>query len=574
MPYTYGVLMASHTYWTTVFMSRAPLMQFTGRHGEGEMQVQALEALMDYQVQVGGMLVPMYIWLLDVGKYGSGVVGHYWTDEVRQVSEIVEQEEMFMGVIATGKTKKAKQTRQVPGYSGNKLFNIRPQDFIPDPRVPFSRFQEGEFAGRYFELGWNQVIRRKQQGFYTNIDALITKGAGAGNQFDTDRDMGSDQIDIPNNNEDIFGRDIHSKNTADILKGYELAVELVPKDWGLGKSDFPEKWMFTLTADFEVVIGAQPLGALHGEFPYDIMELEPEGYGLANRGIPEILDPVQRTMDWLINSHFYNVRKTLNNQFIADPSRLVMKDILEPQAGGVIRAKPAAYGTDVRNAIHQLQVHDVTRNNLADINIMNEVGQRTFGVNDQILGMLGPSGGRRSATEVRTSSTFGTNRLKTNAEYFSAMGWIPMASKMLQNTQQFYDANKKFRIVGDMATQAGPGFMDVTPETIAGFYDLVPIDGTLPVDRFAQANLWRELMGQLRNFPEISQEYDMSKIFSWVAQLAGMKNINQFKVQMVADDVALREAEKGNLVPVGEGGPGGDLEAIPTGQLSGVGPTA
>jgi len=39
VPYSYGALMASHTYWTTVFMSRTPVLQFDGRHGETQMQV-------------------------------------------------------------------------------------------------------------------------------------------------------------------------------------------------------------------------------------------------------------------------------------------------------------------------------------------------------------------------------------------------------------------------------------------------------------------------------------------------------------------------------------------------------
>ena len=88
LPYTYGVLMSSHTYWTTVFMSRAPILQFSGRHGEGEQQVQAVDAVIDYQVQVGGMLVPLYIWLLDPGKYGVGVLGTYWDEEVNTVSAL------------------------------------------------------------------------------------------------------------------------------------------------------------------------------------------------------------------------------------------------------------------------------------------------------------------------------------------------------------------------------------------------------------------------------------------------------------------------------------------------------
>src|SRR5215470_9107689 len=76
IPYTYGMLMSAHTYWTSVFFARAPIHQYMGRHGEAEMQVMALEALVGYQVETGMMIPPYYIWLYDAGKYGHGVLGN------------------------------------------------------------------------------------------------------------------------------------------------------------------------------------------------------------------------------------------------------------------------------------------------------------------------------------------------------------------------------------------------------------------------------------------------------------------------------------------------------------------
>ena len=571
IPYSYGVLLASHTYWTTVFLSRTPIMQFAGRHGEGEQQTQALEALIDYQVHVGGMMVPFYIWLLDVGKYGQGVIGTFWDEEVATIAEIQEVEEKLAGVIPTGKFTRRKITREVPGYTGNKIFNVRPFDFFPDPRVPVARFQDGEFCGRYFELGWNEVLRRRDAGFYTNTDRLRRDGTS---RLLGAREAGSAQLELPAT-DDIFA-ELGSRKSADVVKGFECHVELVPSVWGLGKGEKPEKWVFTVTSDWEIVLGAQPLGAIHNKFPFHVIELEPEGYGLAPRGIPEILDPIQRTMDWLINSHFYNVRKTLNNQVIVDPSRIVMKDVLDPRPGGVIRTKPAAYGQAVADALHQLPMVDITRGHLADIQIMNQIGQRASGVNDQILGLLNSGSSRRTATEVRTSSSFGINRLKTSAEYFSAMGWEPLGQMLVQNSQQYYDMDRKFKIVGDLAQSAGQRFINVDPLSLSGFFDFVPVDGTLPADRFAQANLWRELLGQLRNFPQLLQQYDIGKIFSWVAQLAGLKNINQFKVQLTPDAVAAQQAQAGNVVPLGGSGAAVDATnpaRVPTGQVSGLGPT-
>ena len=105
----------------------------------------------------------------------------------------------------------------------------------------------------------------------------------------------------------------------------------------------------------------------------------------------------------------------------------------------------------------------------------------------------------------------------------------------------------KFKLVGDVALLS-PTFAEVTPDQIAGFYDYEPVDGTLPVDRFAQANLWQMIMGQLRYYPQIMMQYDIAKIFAWVAHLAGIKNMSQFRV--VPDQQLLNSAQSGNVVPI------------------------
>ncbi len=564
IPYSYGVLMASHTYWTTVFMSRAPVMQFSGRHGETEQATQAIEALIDYQMQVGGMMVPLYIWLLDVGKYGVGIVGDYWDINESVIVEITKEEELILGLIKTGRTKKRKRSKRIQSYAGNRLLNVRPYDFFPDPRVPIHRFQEGEFCTIYNELGWNSVLKRADQGFYTNIKRLQKGDQGNAGA----REAGSGQLELPGDG--IPG--LFDKKAGDITKLYECYIELVPNKWGLGKSNFPEKWVFTVTSDYLTVIGAQPLGALHDKFPFQVIEYEPEGYSLVNRSIPEVLEPVQNTLDWLFNSHFYNVRKTLNNQFVVDPSKVVMKDVLDPLPGGTIRLKPEAYGTDVKTVLAQLAVVDITQGHLRDAPIVRELGQQAVGVNDQIMGAL-QGGGRKSATEIRTSSTFGVNRLKSGAEYMSAMGWGPLSQMILQNTQQFFEDERKFKLVGDLALEAGPQFIDVDPEAIAGFFDFVPIDGTLPVDRFAQANLWKELLAGMVRFPQVLERYDIGRIFGWVAQLAGLKNINQFRIDLQPDGQVQQQAQAGNVIPLGGGRV--DLErAGEPGQVPNVGPTA
>lgn len=543
LPYTYAMMMSVHTYLTSVFFSRSPVHQFSGRHGEGEMQIQAIEALVAYQVDVGEMLAPYYIWMYDGCKYGLGVLGSYWADEKIHYGQLVEYENP-----ETGKVELLQTTEEIQGYRGNRSFNVSPWDFIWDSRFPVGQLQKGEFVGRRIRQGWNEVKRRENAGWYTNVDEIKTYMGERSTS-----EQSSSALKRPDleqwqiyEDEDTTGKRV--SNPA-VVEFWEVVIELIPNEWDLGSSTMPQKWVFTVTENCNLIVGCSPLGYMHGKFPYDVIEPEIEGYGLMGRGIPDIMEPIQNTMDWLVNAHFFNVRASLNNQFLIDPSRVVMSDTEEDGPGFIWRLRPEAYGTDIRNSFMQIPVTDVTRQHVNDLQVMQTVAERALGVNDQIMGALGGSG-RKTATEVRTTTSFGVNRQKTQAEWISASAFAPHAQKLVQTSQQKFDMEGKVRIVGDLANYAGQQFLSVTPDTIGGFFDFVPVDGTLPVDRMAQANLWKEILGTIARVPAIGAGYDLQKLFGWMATLAGIKNINQMKVQLAPPEQLQQQAVSGNTVPV------------------------
>lgn len=561
LPYTYALVMAAHTYLTSVFFSRSPIHQFSGRHGEGEQQVQALEAIIAYQVEIGEMLGPYYLWFYDSLKYGLGVIEEYWDKEIVQFSSIQELpdpndplgQQMIKGQIRV----------QMPGYEGARICNVSPWDFLPDPRVPVGRFQEGEFVFIRKQLSWSQLVRRKKLGYYMNTDVLNT----------------------PEGIKDFVGMAVTSQlvrpetspfilDTDDLphppsVPIYEGCVELVPSEWGLGDSDFPEKWMFTITADLATLIGVQPHGAMHCKFPYGVIESEVEAYGTYNRGIPDIVEPVQNTLDWLINQHFFNVRAALNNQFIIDPSKVVVDDAEDGGPGFVWRLRPEAYGQDIKSFVYQVPVVDMTRGHVQDMQTMLAIGERITGINDQILGVLA-GGGRKTATEVRTSTGFGVNRQKTVAEYISATGFAQHAQRLVQLTQQYFSAERKFKVAGslmqEMSNNQVMNFVDVNPTNIKGFFDVVPVDGTLPVDRLALANLWKDILLQMRSVPGLIMQYDLGRIFAHVANLAGIRNLNQFKIEIGSPASLMQQSDAGNIVPIrpSAGGGGRNPAGVPT----------
>lgn len=558
IPYSYAMLLTAHTYYTSVFLARDPIFQLRGRHGESQTAEMALESLLDYQLQAGGGMPALFVWLMDIGKYSHGVLGHYWDKEEFTLTKLVDQPKTFLGVPIPGTMEKVQTSETVTGFEGNRLYNVRPADFLTDPRVPLFRFQEGEFCIVFDKVGWVKIASRAASGKYYNLKVLKDSGA-RGEEDDRLGSTGHDS-NLPGEDLAFYNVEDAHPSTVDL---YEFHWDVIPSELGLGSSNRPEKWVFTI-ANKSVVLSAQPLGLAHNKYPFDVIPFEVEGYNVFNRSMLEVLDPLNKTMEWLFNSHFYNVRAALNNMFLVDPSKVNVRDLEEPGPGKMIRLKPAAYGQDVRTMLSQFPVQDITRANLSDSETVAQLAQRITGVSDNVMGSVN-AGGRKTATEVRSSTSFGINRLKTNCEWFSSVGFGPLASKLYMSTQQLYTGEKKFRIIGDQAIWADQ-YMNVNPSMIAGMYDFVPVDGSMPVDRFAQANLWQQMLGGLSKVPGALEQYDLGKIFAFVAQLGGLKNINKFKINVVPDGMMQGQAQAGNVVPM-------RTNLNEPGQIPGMGPT-
>jgi len=558
IPYSYAMLLTAHTYYTSVFLSRDPIFQMKGRHGESQDAETAIESLLDYQLNSGGGMPALFIWLMDVGKYSHGVLGHYWDKEEFPMTRLVDKPKTFLGMPIPGTSEQVQETTMQVGFEGNRLYNVRPADFLPDPRVPLFRFQDGEFCIVFDKVGWIKVATKAASGQYYNVKYL--EEGGSFSEGDDRLAATGHDSNLPGEDLAFYKTDDKHPNTVDL---HEFHWTVIPSELGVGTGTRPEKWVFTI-ANKKVVLSAQPLGLAHNKYPFDVIPFEVEGYNVFNRSMLEVLDPLNKTMEWLFNSHFYNVRAALNNMFLADPSKVNMRDLEEPGPGKIIRLKPAAYGADVRTLMQQFQVQDITRANLQDSDTVAALAQRVTGVSDNVMGSVN-TGGRKTATEVRSSTTFGINRLKTNCEWFSATGFGPLATKLTMSTQQLYAGEKKFRILGDQAMWAEP-YININPQLIAGMYDFVPVDGTMPVDRFAQVNLWQQLMASMARVPGALQQYDLSKIFAFVAQLGGLKNINRFRIQVVPDGVLQRQATAGNMVPM-------RANVNEPGQIPGMGPT-
>lgn len=552
VPYTFATIMTAHTYWASVFLSRAPIYQLQGRHGETQDSVEAFEAVLDYQKTVGEHAVPLYNWGFDMHKYGLGVIGSYWDERSATISRMVDAPVTIMGVPILNKTKKVMQTVTVPTYAGNALYNVRPYDWFPDPRVAITSFQRGEFCGRDTQMAWHEILEGQQRGDYFNVNQLAARmSATNSSMFDTED--GSNNVNLPDKPGQVgVSEQVPGPGFANI---HEMGIRIIPSVLGLGPSNKTEIWVFTI-ANGSVIIGAKPQGLYHDRFAFDIQEFGFGAHSFMKMSLTEVMDPLNETISWLLNSHFYNVRKALNDVRVVDPSRIVMKDLISPIERGIVRLKPEAYGTDTRTAVTQLAVPDMTQSHLRDIGVMEQMIQRITGVVDELMGISGGPD-RESATGVRTRTGSAVSRLRTIAEYNSALGFSPLIAKLVSNTQQLMSMEQKFRVAGLDNMANAQRFMDVSPQNIAGFYDFVPVDGTLPIDRLAQANFWKELTMQLAQSPMLASQFDLVSMVQHIMRLQGEKNINRFRLQVMPPGQLQQGVQAGNLVPINGGKSGG-----------------
>jgi len=559
VPYTYAIIMTAHTYYTSVMLSRAPLWQYTARHGATQDSIMAVEAVMDYQLKSGQQLPVLYNWLYDMARYSLGIVGCYWEREEKIVCRYEMQQQTILGV-PFGGTKKTKVEEILPGYIGNKLFNVRPYDFYPDPRVAMWKFQEGEFVIHQTSEGYHNLLAtaHTNPGYYINLEQLGKIMREKGNA----RPQGSSRVELP-----FQPGEAATAPGPGFLTITDAYIKLIPKVWGLGNSNRVEVWCFQIAED-TVVISCKPLGLYHNKFPFSLMEGNFGSEEFAKFGMLEIIKPLTDILTWLVNSHFYNVRRIVNNQLVVDPSKITMKDLTKP-GQRVIRLKPNAFGQDVRTAVHQLQMTDVTRTHMGDIAFVEQMIQRVSSVVDNVMGMVNQSG-RKTATEVRSSTGYSTSRLKTPVEYNSCLAFDPLSQMMLSNTQQLLDIDRKYAVAGNMLENAQT-FLEAGPQQIAGDYDFVSVDGTLPVDRLAQANFWKEMIMQLGKSP-MAMQWDMNKLIAHTMKLQGERNIDRFQIKIGSPEHLQQQAQMGNVVPIGgKGGPGpGRAGGAPTGTSGGT----
>jgi hypothetical protein len=553
IPYSFATLSTISTYLLQVFAGRRPNLH-VGSYGPEVENAMRMEIVLQYQCDHNRIIKEWWKWFNDMGLYGLGILINRWTIEKAKRTMELTRPVMDLGS-STFRPEQFREQQDIVSYEGNKVFALDPFMFYPDPRVPMSEVNEkGEFVfWRTFE-GKHLLKRQENRGLLKWVDhAPVSIGTSTTGQLLSARALlsgGEPHAGGPWDWQMVSGTGNYQVDTC--------SIDIIPRELGIGHSERVEKWIFTILNRGQIVQAEMQMDD-HDQHPVVVAEPYGMGYSFGSVGMSDYIGPIQDSMSWFLNSHMENVRTAINNMLVVDPHAVEMQDVRRPGPGKLIRLKKTALGRDVRTAVNQLPVVDITRGHIDSMQKFFDIGQKVSAVSENLLG-LQDTGGRKTATEVRTSSEAAASRLAAIARVVSAQGMTALTHQMSLNTQQWMSQDFYVRVVGSDGAMYPIG---IQRDQVAGDYYYPIHDGTLPLDKVAMLDIWRQILEGVLVDPELRQTYSVPKIFEFVAELGGAKNIKSFRVQQMDPGMIQQQAQQGNMAPIpGANGPSGLVNAV------------
>jgi len=517
-PYTYAILETLLSYMMTAFFQE-PLFRYEGYSPDDVMGSILLEKIINLHCNKFKVMLNLHTMFRDAFVYGIGVVAPIW------------------------------KTSSNGLFEGNALINIDPYRYLPDPNVSVDNIQNGE------SVGWVSD---------TNYMDLLTEEAADENVFNVK------YLDLLHNrttsiyDKDESARHLRFSSTKHLSSSLKPITEIVqymkiiPKDWGLGKGELPEKWLFRLAGD-QVVLTARPADFDHDKFPAAVTSPDFDGYSSTPLGRLEIVSGLQGVLDFLFNSHIANVRKAVNNTLIYDPYLINTNDLKDSKYGGMVRMRRPGWGQGkINDAVKQLQINDVTRQHIGDSSFIIDWMQKTTATDSSAMGSLRTGGpDRLTKAEFQGTASGGMSRLERVAKVIGLQGMQDIGTFFAEHTQQMLDDEVYIKVTGSWSEvlykeyqdSISRGRMKVSPADLDIAYDVLIRDGSIPGgDNSVSLKMFELITKQ----PELSQKFDIVKIFKQIMQSNGAKSIDDFirrGAEIQSNENIEKDVQKGNLIP-------------------------
>jgi hypothetical protein len=529
------------TYLLASFTAESPMIQYEGRGPEDVFSVALLELLVDYQRQRKKWELALLTQWMDSLTYGFGVVTPTWRREIGYRVQPKPQGVMdFLTGLFMETGEPEKELVEYVSFEGHRLDAIDPWLYFPDPHAPAHLPEDMEY------VGWLVP---------TNAMALLAEEKNTGSLFNGlyVKHLGDARSHALRSGDRDPAEPRQSGNPVDVAWMY---WNLIPSEYGLGDSIYPEPWIFALAGD-EVLVQARRLKLAHNRFPVTVCCPDTDGRTAVPTSRLEVGYGLQHVTNWLINNHVANLTKSTNNVYVFDPSIINAAAMqAASEAGGLIPTRRSTWGRPIKDGIMQLPVNDVTARNVQDADYLMQVMNRVTGATDIVQGMMREGGERRSALEARGARSAALSRLEKTAKMISIQSMRDLGYIVGSQTQQFMSEGVALQVLGrtaeKLARERGilPGsYINVDPFAVLCDFDVIVRDGTIPNPDNADTLL---RMFEIISSSPAAVNWRLNEIILAIARESGIKDFDAFEVQTtVMDDAALQaQVQAGNMRPV------------------------
>lgn len=554
VPTMFATLDVLMTYMTAAFLSDL-LFRYSAVDSKDEVAALLMEQVIQNQVVRAKIGLAMNTNWRDALVYGFGASA-VWFGKTMGTTSMVKREsaigKMLKGAFGNSEVTRERVPKVV--YEGNFVGSIDPYSYLPDPNVPVYEPQRGEYVGWVDRTNIMSLLseERSSEGQMFNVRYLDYRSDNTSIYFGYDESGRADKSGL------TFPGGEGITTPCDVVTMY---IDLIPNDWGLGSSKYPEKWLFKVASDC-VVIQAMPVSLDHGRFPVFVSCPDFDGHNLSPISRLETIFGLQTTVDWLFRSHVANVRKAVNDMIVYDPWIINTNDISNPGPGKLIRTRRATWGKDLRQSIVQLGINDITRSNVSDVAMIKNIMDESTGTIDAVKGLDRSGSERVSATEAGGRMKAALSRMERIAKIISMQAHADAGYLLASHTRQLMSESTSVRVYGNLAKALRVEYgtaVEVSPADIDVDLDVVPNDGSIPGAKDVSA--WMQMLPVLLGDPVLRQQFDMVRVIKHTMRGMGASNTDEFEnkqqqqmpinPQVMPQEQIDKNVTAGNLVPMG-----------------------
>jgi len=544
IPMTYAILETLVTRWVAALLTE-PIFQYDGAGPEDRYVAIMMEKLVELQSVRQKFALALYTQFRSALAYGFGVVVPDWHMDTTRVlrREPIEKWFPLLGNVKFGERM---VEREEVLYEGNRLTAVDPYLYFPDPNVPIHEPQRGEF------VSWLMI---------DNIPGLL-KDEEMGQAFNAEYCKRLKPCTSAIYSESEHGRNTRSGISADTGGQYtspahriRMCAKVIPRDLGIGESRFPEPWMFEVSGDC-VLTGLYRLRYAHGMLPAAVLAPDTDGFSVAPTSRLETVYGCQVILDFFLNSMIRGIRKTQHDMLIADPLRVHLPSLEDPDAGRIILTSEAYWGQGVKDAVDQLKFYDVSSNNVSHAAVIMDIMRQVTGAVETLEGRMQNKSESPTATEVDLANSGAVGRLQKSIKIGAIQSMYDLAMMLAHNTQQFTSVSRYVETTGRWETVLREEFgitdnhILVDPEVFQVARDIVPHNQAIPGGQNVQGLLnWFNIVASNE---VTAAQTDLMRLAMHVGRELGVQNAGDFRLrtQVMPDAEVAARAQAGDLAPV------------------------